>query len=393
MKTTHQNLITAQLGLCLLFSAAFIQAPAQPDNPVYQDDFENYTSDRDLQKSYQVWEDGAHITVALYSGSVNPAGQAIQVQVLTPNPQNNAMYGSIYHYLPARNRNWSGSTGIRFWVKNVSDDRLLLSVNFKEKFNEYWAVAQEGVFFLHHTTGQIEKKEIAYGNLPIPAQFSGYVTVPFFSFSVPGWNTARGDEIMDLSGIETLAFGITIEEDFPHIFLLDEIALITQADYSFLEIKGPDQVQVPSSGEHHEPFTAYLKNPTSGSSELVNAQWEMVGDARQPILLDDGGWLSVPADLPDSQVEIQAQYETPQEVLFARKIVTISASTGTVEQETTAAESAVTPGQPSESSDYERFSQSFETWAAQNRPIFVAAAVIFVLLILWVLSSFQKKIK
>lgn len=363
------------------------------DEPVYRDDFERYANDRDLQKAYQVWEDGARINVVVYAGNVNPGGQAMQVEVMAPNPQNNARHGSIYHYLPARDRNWAGSTGVRFWVRNVSDETLLLSVNFKESFNEYWAVAQEGIFLLENANSQIEKGEIAFGNLPIPAQFSGYVSVPFLSFAVPDWNTARGDEILDLASIETLAFGITIENTFPHVFLLDDIELITWTEYAYLEIKGPEQIQSPQSGEHREPFNAYLVSPQAGSSELVSVKWEMAHDADLGLVVDETGWLSIPANLSESRLEISALYEAAPGMLLDTKTVHITPAivTGIAPDETEHSETST--WKALEMSEYERFSQSFEKWAMENRPIFVSAAIMFVLLILWILSSFQKKIK
>ena len=380
-------------GFCLLLSMAFMHLPRTSQAPVYEDDFEHYNSDKDLQKSYQVWPDGARINVVLYEGSTNPHGKAMRVEVVAPNPVNNAMNGSFFHYLPARDRNWSGSTGVRFWVKNVSDQPLLLSVNFKEKFNEYWAVAEDGIFFLESEVDQFQKREIEYGNLPIPAEYSGYVMVPFFSFAVPNWNTARGNEVMDLTSIETLAFGVTIAKEFPQIFLMDDIALITRSEFPYLDIKGSDQIQSPASGEHREPYTAYLVDPLAGTSDMVTVDWALMGANDLPIALNKQGWLTIPAGLTEGVFALQARTDTPHGSLIDTFQVFLGSSSpgtgaeGEIEQ----------PGSPvvqsRELSNYERFSQDFENWATENRPIFVMLALGVVLLVLWVLSSFQKKIK
>lgn len=393
MDHAHRIIRGSLFGFCLLLCLAFTHLPRTSQAPIYDDDFKRYNSDRDLQKSYQVWPDGARINVLLYEGSTNPHGKAMRVEVVAPNPVNNAMNGSFYHYLSARDRNWSGSTGVRFWVKNVSDQPLLLSINFKEKFNEYWAVAESGIFFLESEVNQFQKVEIEYGNLPIPAEYSGYVMVPFISFAVPNWNTALGDEVMDLSGIETLAFGVTIAKEFPHIFLMDDIALISRSNYPYLEIKGSDHIQSPASGEHREAYTAYLVDPLAGTTDMVSVDWALMGANDLPIALDEQGWLTIPAGLTEGVFTLQARTETLHGSLIDTFQVFLGDSSSGTEEEDEMEKPGSPVVQPRELSDYERFSQDFENWATENRPIFVMMALGVVLLVLWVLSSFQKKIK
>ena len=104
---------------------------------------------------------------------------------------------------PYSQRNWSDGTGVRFWVINLNTEPLSLSFNFKEEFNEYWAVSGSGAYFLQGEDGSLLQQKIQYGNLQIPAIFQGFVVIPFYSFSVPEWNTALGDHVMKLARIES----------------------------------------------------------------------------------------------------------------------------------------------------------------------------------------------
>ncbi len=386
-------LIIFLLAFVQLISPAFAHIQDTPHTPVFMDDFERYRSQTDLQKSWQAWQDGAQINVALEEKAVGEGGQAMRIEMLAPNPQNNSVIGSIYHYLSPGSRNWIGATGLRFWVRNVSDEPLLLSINFKERFNEYWAVSTSGFFLLESPVDHYLRKDIEYGNLPIPPGYSGYIVVPFASFSVPDWNTARGDEEMDLSGIETFAFGVTIRQDFPHIFILDEVSVVTRPEYPYLEIKGVGSIMVPASGEHREPFSAYMNEPISGASQQVSAEWGLADAGETGSAVGPDGWLSVPAGSEGETLHLIALYRTDQGILTDSRTVTLTgdaAAQATLPEDGQAAAPTTAPPALSE---YERFSLAFENWAAENRTLFVLLGIGGVLLVLAVLSSFQKKIK
>jgi hypothetical protein len=266
-------------------------------------------------------------------------------------------------------------------------------VNFKERFNEYWAVKQSGAFLLENPAGQYQRRDIEFGNLPIPPDYSGYVVVPFTSFWVPDWNSARGDEVMDLSAIESFAFGVTIPGAFPHIFILDEISVLGQAEYSYLQIKGADSVMAPASGEHREPFSAYLNETISDSSRMVAAEWQVDGAPDDGITIDTNGWLSVPAGSAGGAVTLTATYRSDQGVFTDSHTVMLTGDATEEAAQPDEAQTAAPAATPPELSDYERFSLEFEAWAAQNRPLFVLLSIAAVLLFLAVLTSFQKRIK
>jgi len=381
------------VAFLLIISPAFTHVETNTQSPVFSDDFEQYRSQSDLEKSWQAWQDGAQIKTTIEEEISADGGKAMRIEVLGPNPQNNSETGSIYHYLSPGNRNWIGATGLRLWVSNLSDEPLLLSINFKERFNEYWAVSTSGIFLLENPADHFLRKDIAYGNLYIPSSYSGFVVVPFSSFSVPEWNTARGDEAMDLSGIESLAFGVTIRQDYPLIFIIDEVSVITQPEYPYLEIKGLDIIPVPASGEHREPFSAYLNEAIKGTPEQVAAEWELVDGAGEGLAVSPDGWLSVPAGAAEQTLQLNALYQTEQAILTASHALTLTG--GLVEQVAGTEEGqATTPAEvPPLLSDYERFSMAFENWAAENGTLFVIVSIGVVLLVLAILSSFQKKIK
>lgn len=377
-----------------LFSAcAFTFFQKDANAPPYFEDFEGFHSNADLQKVFQVWDEGARIVVGIHEDGSSAEGKSMLVNVVAPNQQSQANNGSFYTALDAGDRNWTGGTGLRFWIKNASQDPLLLSLNFKENFNEYWAVAWQGIFFLESEQGEWLKQEIAYGNLPIPSRFTGYVVLPFFSCEVPEWNTALGDQILQLEAIESLAFGVTIAQDVPRSFYMDDISVIRQPEYPYIEIKGAESVRIPASGEHGEPYHAYLTDAQTGSSQPADAEWSLQSDTDMLPLLDADGWLTIPAILPDMTVSLQARAAGPQGVLVGERAVRLwSAETEQPASPPVATQPGVLIATPLPDA-YDVFSAAFESWALNNRPIFVMLAVGLVLLVVALLSSFQKRMK
>ena len=381
------------VAVTLMTASAFTYLDAVPQDPVFVDDFEHYRSQSGLEKSWQVWQDGAQINVGIEKETVGEGGQAMRVEVLAPNPQNDSEIGSIYHYLSAGKRNWVGATGFRFWVNNDSKEPLLISLNFKERFNEYWAVADSGVFLLENPADQYQPKAIEYGNLPIPGSYSGYVVVPFASFSMPEWNTARGDEVMDLAAIESFAFGVTMRGYYPRTFILDAVSVITRVEYPYLEIKGVDSIPVPVSGEHREPFSAYMTEPISETSQMVAAEWELADAGTEGPAISSDGWLSVPAGSAGQTLILHALYKTEAGVLTDSQTITLTGDSASGNGIAEDAQEAAPDNAKPALSEYERFSLAFEKWAAENRTLFVLLGIGLVLLVLAVLSAFQKKIK
>jgi len=391
MVNTKHSICLLCIELGLLFTLAFIPLQNIPESPIFFDDFEEYLNNKDIKKAYTVWEDGAILNVTLQNTHVHSGKQALDIEIVSTNPNNQSINGSIYHILPRSHRNWSQGSQIRFWVNNTSENTLLLSFNFKEEFNEYWAINSSGVFFLQSEEGDLLQQEILYGNLPISANYQGFVVIPFYSFTVPDWSTARGDRIMNLARIESYAIAVNIGENSPNTFTIDDIEVSGLDEIITLEIQGVKSILVPPSGEHHEQYTAFLGSPAKNTSENVNAIWSL----RQPydplIKIDDKGNLAIPAGVKDSSVILVAVY-TSQENNITKEFAIVLGNGQSTSEEQITLETLDKPTQVVDSTDHQP-SKAFETWATENRVLFVIISVSAILLILSLLSLFQRRIK
>ena len=391
MVNTKFSICFLCIGLGLLSTLAFIPLRNVPESPVFFDDFEKYINDKDIKKAYTVWEDGAVLNVTLQNNRVHSGKQALEVEIVSPNPNNQSINGSIYHILPKSQRSWTQGSQVRFWVNNTGKNTLLLSFNFKEEFNEYWAINSSGVFFLQSEEGDLLQQEILYGNLPIPANYQGFVVIPFYSFTVPDWNTARGDHIMNLARIESYAIAVNIGEASPSTFTIDDIEVSAFDEMKTLEIQGVKTILVPPSSEHREQYTALLSYPVKNTSENVSAAWSL----RQPfdplIKIDDKGNLTIPAGIQSSSVILAATYTSQENSLTKEFNVILENGQSSPEEQIT----LETPAEQNlivDSTDNQS-SKAFETWVTENRVLFVIISVGAILLILSLLSLFQRRIK
>ena len=376
------------VSIILAATMAFTSLPKESAIPVYRDDFEKYTSDRNIQKAYTVWEDGATLKVSLQKNVAHSGRQSMRVEIVSAHPTNNSINGSIYHVVPLLQRNWSRATGIRFWVDNSTEKPLLLSFNFKEEYNEYWAIAGNGNFFLQPEDSTLRQQNIEYGNLPIPAEYAGFVIVPFSNFAVPEWNTARGNKEMDLKRIESYAFAINIGTDYPRSFWIDDFEVLDQKNYETLTIQGSSRIQVPPSGEHREQYTAHIFSSATNTSIEVKPRWTVNKPADPVIRIDEVGGLFIPAGIKSDQVVLSAIYSNTDVTIIDEFVVILA---GHELQSPT----PITQRIPVEATPnaYERFSSSFENWAVVNRPLFVLLIIAALVIILGLLSLFQRRIK
>jgi hypothetical protein len=390
MKSDHP-FKSAWIGALLLFGIAFAPLQKVESSAIFRDDFEKYTSDSDVRRAYTVWEDGADMRVSLQRIPVHSGRQALAIYIASPNAHNQSDNGSIYHILSYFERNWSTGSGIRFWVDNANSKPLLLSINFKEEYNEYWAVAGEGIFFLQDENGALTQKKIEYGNLPIPPQYQGLVVVPFFSFAVPEWNTARGNEQLDLAKIESYAVAVTLDGIYPRTFSIDDIEVLAPTEFKTLTIQGAASIAVPASGEHREQYTTHLGSPVEQTSLPVHTAWALRPPYDPAITLDNNGGLTIPSGVQDESVTLTATYSQLENPITSEFVVELIGSQPQ-NQPTAAGDAAVTPQIKTETA-YDRFSRNFETWATQNRPLFVLITVSVIAIFLAVLSYFQRRLK
>lgn len=377
----------------LFFTLAFTPGQGtEPANPVLCDDF-SYLNDTLMKGAYTAWKDGADVTVSLEKNYRKPGNSAMRVEITGPNQRTGSKNASIYRVLQLFDRNWTNGSAVRFWLENPSDLPLLLSFNFKEEFNEYWATTGSGVYFLEGEDGILLKKRAEYGNLPIPSQYKGYVVIPFYSFAVPDWNTARGNQVLDLGGIESYAFGIGIDQDYPRHFYVDDFE-ITQTAYSYLEIQGSDSIEVPPTGERREQFSVKLISPVEKTSHAVTGEWSLLPPSDPAIQIDNDGWLVIPTSLKSQNITLVAAYQMGKSLLKDEFAISLIGSQGP------ASEAAPEPTKSEnlnpalkEKTAYEQFSQDFEKWSYENRPLFVILSITVVLVILFILSYFQRRLR
>jgi hypothetical protein len=273
-------------------------------------------------------------------------------------------------------------------VENTNPKPLLLSINFKEEYNEYWAISGNGKFLLQAGDGILHQRNIEYGNLPIPANFKGFITVPFSNFAVPEWNTARGDKQMDLKRIESYAFAVNIGSDYPYSFWIDDFEVLAQSDYKTLTIQGSSHIPVPPSGEHREQYSALLHSSATNSSIEVKAIWAVIQPADPAIRIDEVGGLFIPAGTRRGQVNLSAIYSATD--ITIKDEYTVNLAGNELPSPTPVTQKM--PVEPTPS-DYERFSSSFENWAVVNRPLFVLLIITALIIILILLSLFQRRMK
>lgn len=186
--------------------------------------------------SYAVWQEGALIRLSQSVKGVHGKNSAVRADLTGPNGATGAESGSFYHILPENKRDWSGAEFVRFWINNASAKPLLCSFSFKETASEDWGLDAGGTFFLQDADGMYYAAGYEYSNLEIPAQYEGYVILPFASMTVPEWSTAHGDCRLELSGIETYAFGAQFSGE-AQTFYLDDITVASDPDARIVSVR------------------------------------------------------------------------------------------------------------------------------------------------------------
>jgi len=371
------------ISILILFSASFT-----PAETIFNDDFDDYFLESNFKRDVQVWENGAVLNLFLEKSFVNSGENALGVQIVSPNPANNSIIGSVYRPLQLFEDNWSGGTGLRFWIKNPNENSLLLSFNLKERYREYWAVANEGAYYFADQDGLITQRSIQYGNLVIPADYEGFAIIPFASLSVPEWNTAKSNHVLNLNQVESYAFSMTVGEITPFTFYIDDVDILRQEKFSTLSLNGAAYIQIPQSGDHIESYTAQF-GPLGGQSlEDVEAVWSIQGSHDSKVSITDHGVLTVPADVEGDQVSLVAQYELSGSNLVNTMNIVLAGNGGAMDSAISSDEASTM----AENYSYHRSSQ-FDTWAAENRAIFIVLLILGVMVFLLILSAVERKLR
>ena len=390
MKKAFSHVI---LGMTLLLSINTPVLSQSQNEIIYYENFNNYQDDSALRDVYTIWEDGAQMEISIAQVPDQPDNKLMQVDVISPNINNQSTYGSIYYVLAGRDRVWAGANAMRFWISNSYNQPLLISFNFKEQYNEYWAVAEQGVYYLQDEFGDLLQQEIAYGNLPIQADYEGWVFIPFSSFAVPTWNTARGNEVLDLERVESYAFSISIEDSYPRSFSLDDIQIVAADKLDVLYIEGPASIQIPQSGTHLQDFSAYLISKDGNTQTEIEVTWRLDGIYEDGIEINPDGKLAVPSNIQGGTIKLLAEYESSGTKISKEKDIALL----NAENESEIANQVELDGelpalQPTRTA-YDQFSEDFEHWAIEHRPTFVLLSIVFVLLFVFFLTWLQQKLK
>lgn len=379
-------------GFIFILSLPLFSPSLSTENPnsVFFDDYENQISNRTITRTYPVWENGANLKVFLETENVFSGHKALGIQIISANPSNGSIHGSIYHSIPGMYNSWENGSAVRFWISNPSDRPIPVTFNFKEKFREYWSVADSGLFYLQNNN-VITQLNISYSNLLIPGGFSGHVVIPFKSFAVPAWNTGQTNNILDLGNIESYAFGVTVDQTSPRTIYLDDFEVMGETEFYNLEIQGVNRIQIPPSGQHVEQYNTTLAELGKPGAEFVDVEWSIL-DPFDPLLqIDSKGTLIIPADSTAGDVVLIAKYTKENHILSAQHVVTLLGKTSTDAVKPLAAEET-TPVVIQKSS-YDEFSARFDQWTTNNRSLFVAISVLAVVVFLFLLSTIQRKLK
>lgn len=359
-------------------------------NPVFLDNFENQSNDRTINRTYPVWENGAYLKVFLEKENVFSGQKALGIQIISANPINGSIHGSIYHSIQGMYNSWENGSAVRFWINNPSKNSIYISFNFKEKFREYWAVADSGLFYLQNNN-VITQRNISYSNLLIPGGFTGHVIIPFKSFAVPTWNTGQTNNIMDLGNIESYAFGVNVDQTSPRTIYLDDFEVMGETEFFNLEIQGVNRIQIPASGQHVEQFNTTLSELGKPGAEFVDVEWSILEPSDPRLQIDSKGSLIIPADSTSGDVVLIAKYTEKNLILSAQYVVTLlgKSSSDTVNP---SAVGETTPVAIQKSS-YDDFSARFDQWTTNNRSLFVVISVLVIVVFLFLLSTIQQKLK
>lgn len=389
MKKSYPILIL--MALLALTVVTLAQAAEQAQ---LLDDFEEYNNERQFTRIWSFWEEGAEIKLSLKDEKDNNHGRVMEVEMLSLSEGEQPNIGSIYALMHGNDKEWRGGKGLRFWLENTSGDDLFLSLNFKEQYNEFWATSHNHMVYLHEDEGDIRQSEIQFGNIPIPTDFSGTVTVPFTSFEIPEWNTANGDEELDLGKIESLGFAVMAQDKFPFSFIIDDFEVIKEIFDSNLVIVGPPFIYLPDSGARVENYYASLVSIDDASSTSLKADWEIASPQDEGIQIDQQGQLTVQHDVTAREVTITARYDSPLGTIRQDFPITLVGGTGDAGE---LGEVKELPPDEMESqaepSQLDKITDTYNGWLENYRIITVIASVLIVLAIVFVFAYIEIKLR
>jgi hypothetical protein len=173
---------------------------------------------------------------------------------------------------------------------------------------------------------------------------------------------------------------------------MDDIEILPPADFKTLSIQGTSSIQIPTSGEHREQYSAHLDSPNEKTSQTVDAIWSLREPHDALISIEKEGSLIIPSGVQDKSVTITANYPAMESTITDEFKVELTGGSQTTSEKVSTQAATANPNQPAISA-YDQFSKGFETWAVENRPLFVALSIGVILVIILLLSILQNRIK
>ena len=376
-----------------MIASAFSKSKQTNSEFVYTDNFESYLTTAQMDAAYTIWQDGAIVHTGLEKDYFNSGSKSMRVDVVGPNPNTHATNASIYHLLSSGENDWRNGIGMRLWINNTSKYPLSFTLNFKEKYNEFWAVSRQGRFYLESSDGDFSQQEIQYGNLAIPAYFQGYLYIPFDSFSVPSWNTAKGDGVMDLSAIDSFSFGVNVTINELQRFYVDDIQVVSSLFTQPATISGLQVIQIPESGEHREQYTAHFPEILNLDITQAVYSWSIRSYKNPNLSISQQGWLTIPAGTQAGDIMLVYNLTSGDKTLqTSYRVTLIDPQTGVIPTETVA---AMLPIQTLEASNsgYIQFADNFDQWVSSHRVLFVILSVSALMVLIGFLAYLQSRLK
>ena len=193
-----------------------------------------------------------------------------------------------------------------------------------------------------------------------------------------------------MNRVESYALGMSLRENLPHVFYVDDIEIITREEYPGLFLYGEEWVSVPTSGELAVFYTAQVRMPGDAVLKDAVVEWSCEGLLSDDILCTPQGKLTVPAGVESQKIAISAVFSTGSGTIMNTKEVHIL---GLDSQAEASLEPTATLFATPIPTDYQQFSANFEKWTTGNRTLFMILLVGGILVILAVLSALQRRLK
>ncbi len=135
-------------------------------------------------------------------------------------------------FTPA-NCDWSGKAGLQIYMKNLSSEEMAVSVRFiasNGKDMDMWTAAHEHPMQLI-SNGEVIDTSVFYTFVMLPANFEGYVRIPFEAYT-GGWY-GSANSTLDLSSVTSIYFIYDTNPAGAYIgksMIVDDIALVDSMD-------------------------------------------------------------------------------------------------------------------------------------------------------------------